>query len=92
MLHTEKKIFSIASLPFPLSERSETRIQERADIEEKDFVTCKVTLLLDRASWKKALMLRIIPKTEKKILKKMYLAKLISNIICTNTVFREPLT
>lgn len=51
MLHTEKKkIFSIASLPFPLSERSQTCTQERADIEEKDFVTSKVTLLLVRAS------------------------------------------
>lgn len=62
MLHTEKKIFSIASLPFPLSERSQTCTKKRADIEEKDFVTSKVTLLLVRASRKQSPYAQNIPK------------------------------
>lgn len=90
----KKNIFHcfIASLPFPLSERSQTHTQERADTEEKDFVTSKVTLLLGRASWKQSPYAQNIPKDWKKILKKINPAKLLSYIICTNTVFRVTLT
>lgn len=93
MLHTEKKkYFPLLHCLFLFSKRSQTCTQKRTDIEEKDFVTSKVTLVYWREHHEnKAFMLKALSKTEKNLLTKLHPAKLVSYVIYTNTVFSVPL-